>query len=161
MLMGIISDTHDRLSMVKKAVSLFKDENITAVLHAGDFISPFVVPFFKGFQVYGTFGNNDGEKKGLLTQFSTIEAAVTDYFCEVHTDELVISVTHGHIPGLLNVLIKSQQYDLIVTGHTHKPEIKKGHPVIINPGECCGYLSDRCTVAVFDTQKRKGEIIDL
>ena len=147
--------------MVQKAVSFFKDENITTVLHAGDFISPFVIPFFKGFQLYGAFGNNDGEKKGLLTQFRTIGATVMDYFCEVHTDDLAVSVTHGHIPGLLNVLIKSQLYDLIVTGHTHEPEITEGHPVIINPGECCGYLSDRCTVAVFDPQKRKGEIIDL
>lgn len=161
MLLGIISDTHDRLSMVKTAVSLFKEENITIMLHAGDFISPFVIPLFEGLQMYGTFGNNDGEKKGLLSQFHAIDAVVTDYFCEIKTDDLTVAVTHGHIPEILNVLIRSQLYDLIVTGHTHEPKIRGEHPIVINPGECCGYLSDRCTVAVFDTEKRKGEIIDL
>ena len=161
MFVGIISDTHDRLGVVKKAIPLFKEMDITTVLHAGDFISPFVVPLLGDFQVYGTFGNNDGEKKGLLTQFEDIGACVKEYFCEVHTDGLAIAVTHGHIHALLDVLTKSQLYDLIVTGHTHEASIREGEPVVINPGECCGYLSNHCTVAVFDTKKRKGEIIEV
>lgn len=161
MVIGIISDTHDRLGMVKKAISLFKEADITTVLHAGDYISPFVVPLLGDFQVYGTFGNNDGEKKGLLRQFDDIGAVVKEYFCEVHLDGLTIAVAHGHIHRLLDVLIESQLYGLIVTGHTHEADIREGEPVVINPGECCGYLSDRCTVAVFDTRKRKGEIIEV
>ncbi|MBU7016047.1 MAG: metallophosphoesterase [Theionarchaea archaeon] len=161
MLLGIISDTHDRLSMVRRAHSLFKERDITTIVHAGDFISPFVIPLFEGFRMYGTFGNNDGEKKGLLTKFSDVKAVVTDIFCEVRIDSLNIAVTHGHIPSLLELLLKSNQYDLIVYGHTHEPEIRGGNPILINPGECCGYLSDRSTVAIFDTEKRKGEIIDL
>jgi putative phosphoesterase len=161
MLLGIISDTHDRLSMVRKALTLFKERDITTLVHAGDFISPFVIPLFEGFHMYGTFGNNDGEKKGLLTTFNTIRAVVTDIFCEVRIDNLNIAVTHGHIPSLLELLLRSNQYDLIVYGHTHEPEIREGAPILINPGECCGYLSDRSTVVIFDTEKRKGEIVDL
>jgi putative phosphoesterase len=162
MLIGIISDTHDRLSAATKACSIFKEQNITTLLHAGDFIAPFVIPLFKDFNVYGTFGNNDGEKKGLLAQFSTIHAVVTDYFCEVYLDSLAIAVTHGHIPSLLNLLVASS-YDLVVTGHTHYPQITReaGSPVVINPGECCGYLTDTSTVAVFDTETQKGEIIEV
>jgi len=161
MLLGIISDTHDRLKVTKKAVALFKEAGITTLLHAGDFISPFVVPLLGDFQVYGTFGNNDGEKKGLLTKFDDIGACISEYFCEVRLDSLEIAVTHGHIPALLEVLLKSQLYDLVVTGHTHNPKLKEGKTVVINPGECCGYLSDRSTVAVFDTRKKKGEIIEI
>jgi putative phosphoesterase len=162
MLIGIISDTHDRLSATKKACSIFKDRDITTLLHAGDFIAPFVIPLFKDFKVYGTFGNNDGEKKGLLTQFNTIHAVVTEYFCEVYLDSLAIAVTHGHIPSLLSLLVASS-YDVVVTGHTHSPEItrKDRSPVVINPGECCGYLTDTSTVAVFDTGTRTGEIIEV
>lgn len=161
MLIGIISDTHDRLSAVRKACSLFKERDIHVLLHAGDFVAPFVIPLFREFLMYGTFGNNDGEKKGLLTRCSEIQATVTEYFCEVHLDGLTIAVTHGHIPSLRDLLITSHHYDLVVTGHTHEAEIREGEPLIINPGECCGYVSNRSTVVVFDTEKRKGEIIEV
>ncbi len=161
MLIGIISDTHDRLNTVKSACSVFKERDITTLLHAGDFIAPFVVPLFKDFKMYGTFGNNDGEKKGLLTKFSDIKATVTEYFCEVYLDSLTIAVTHGHILSLYNLLVNSKFYDLVITGHTHEPEIRESNPIVINPGECCGYLTDIATIAVFDTEKREGEIIEV
>jgi putative phosphoesterase len=161
MLVGIVADTHDRLRAVEQALSMFRERGVTTVLHAGDFISPFVVPLFKGFQVYGTFGNNDGEKKGLLTKFDEIQAIITEHFCEIHLNGARIAVTHGHVPPLLDLLVNSQLYDLVVCGHTHEPHIVEGTPLIINPGECCGYLTGKSTVAVFDTQKRKGEIIEI
>jgi hypothetical protein len=159
MLIGIIADTHDRLSTVEKACALFQDYGIDTLVHAGDFISPFVVPLFERFQIYGTFGNNDGEKQGLSIKFADIKAVVTDYFCEVSLGGISIAVTHGHIPSLLELLITSHQYDLVVTGHTHKPEMRAGSPAIINPGECCGYLSHNATIGIFDTKKREGKIV--
>jgi hypothetical protein len=161
MLIGILADTHDRLRMVQKACELFQAHNITILLHAGDFISPFVVPLFEQFTVYGTFGNNDGEKNGLSAKFADIEAVVTQYFCEVSLGGMSIAITHGHIPSLLELLTSSSRYDLVVTGHTHHPHIDPGPPIIINPGECCGYLSSDATVALFDTEKKEGEIVEI
>ncbi len=161
MFIGIVADTHDRLKTITKALSLFKERDITVILHAGDFISPFVVPLFKGFKVYGVFGNNDGEKKGLTATFDDINSVVTEYFCDIHLGGVSFAVTHGHIPALQELLVNSNQYDVVVCGHTHEPSIKEGNPLVINPGECCGYLSDRCTVAVFDTEKKKGEILEV
>jgi putative phosphoesterase len=158
---GIIADTHDRLPVIEKALSIFKKRDITTILHAGDFISPFTVPLFKNFQVYGVFGNNDGEKAGLANAFENIQAVVTQYFCQVEFDNIKIAVTHGHILPLLDLLVKSSAYDVVITGHTHEPDIMYDNPIIINPGECCGYLSNRCTAVIFDTGKRKGEIIEI
>jgi putative phosphoesterase len=42
MLLGLISDTHDNLSAVKKAVNYFNIKNVDIVLHAGDLIAHFV-----------------------------------------------------------------------------------------------------------------------
>ena len=161
MLIGIIADTHDRLAKVRDALSIFRKEDVAMVLHAGDFISPFVIPLFAGFQTYGVFGNNDGEKLGLLKKFAEIKGTVTDYFCPMTLDSCNIALTHGHIPELLALILRSGLYDLVITGHTHEPEIREGTPIVINPGECCGYLSDRSTIAVFDTQKKKGEILEI
>ncbi|MGD2072666.1 MAG: metallophosphoesterase [Candidatus Thorarchaeota archaeon] len=161
MLIGILADTHDRLRIVQKACDLFQTHDIDILLHAGDFISPFVVPLFEPFTVYGTFGNNDGEREGLSDKFANCGAVVTQYFCEVSLGGMAIAITHGHIPSLLDLLTTGCRYDLVVTGHTHRPEINPGPPIVINPGECCGYLSHGATVALFDTEKKEGKIIEI
>ena len=43
MKIGVLSDSHDNVHMVAKAVELFNDEGVVLVVHAGDFIAPFVV----------------------------------------------------------------------------------------------------------------------
>ena len=43
MKIGVFSDSHDNVPMVKKAVELFNNEGVELVIHAGDFIAPFVV----------------------------------------------------------------------------------------------------------------------
>lgn len=44
MRIGILSDTHDYLEMVDAAVGQLNRERVDLVLHAGDYISPFVIP---------------------------------------------------------------------------------------------------------------------
>ncbi|MBU6998573.1 MAG: metallophosphoesterase [Theionarchaea archaeon] len=161
MLIGIMADTHDRLTRVRKALSIFREEGIITILHAGDFISPFTIPLFSDFEVYGVLGNNDGERKGLFNAFSSIHGTLREYFVTAQLDSTNVCITHGHIPELLALILKSGLYDVVITGHTHEPEIREGTPIVINPGECCGYLSDRSTIAVFDTQKKKGEILEI
>ncbi len=47
MLVGVISDTHDNLPMIEKAVKRLNEEKVGLALHAGDYVSPFVIPKFK------------------------------------------------------------------------------------------------------------------
>jgi len=47
MIVGIISDTHDRLPMIDEAVKRLNEMNVELVLHAGDYIAPFVASHFK------------------------------------------------------------------------------------------------------------------
>ena len=46
MIIGAMSDTHDRIDAVDKAIIFFNSQQVTDVLHAGDLVSPFVVPLF-------------------------------------------------------------------------------------------------------------------
>jgi len=41
MKIGIMSDSHDNMNMVAKAVELFNQRGVSRVLHAGDIIAPF------------------------------------------------------------------------------------------------------------------------
>ena len=47
MLIGAISDTHDNLPQIEKAVKYLNEQKVDLVLHAGDYVAGFVIPKFK------------------------------------------------------------------------------------------------------------------
>ena len=77
MKIGIISDSHDDVDNVNRAIDIFEKENVKTVIHAGDIIYPPIIKEFKKLtdrdvEFFGIFGNNDGEKRGLENAFSYI-----------------------------------------------------------------------------------------
>jgi len=164
MLIGLISDTHDRLPYIEKAIKRLNEERVELVLHAGDYIAPFVASKFKELKadLIGVFGNNDGDKNLLLKKFSQIGAEIRGRFAEIIVDGLKIALLHGEEEELLKALINAENHDLLVHGHTHEAKIyRKGEMLIVNPGEVCGYLTGKSTIAVFDTQTKEARIITL
>jgi len=164
MKLGIISDTHDRLPLIDKAVERLNIEKAELILHAGDYIAPFVVSHFKPLKakLTGIFGNNDAELELLRKKFEEIGAHVYGRFKELKIDGIKIAMLHGEEETLLKSLINTGAYDVIVYGHTHEVNTyKKGGTLVINPGEICGYLSGNATVAILDTGTLEVEIISL
>ena len=43
MLIGVMSDTHDNVPLIEKAVALFNDRKVGFVIHAGDYVAPFAL----------------------------------------------------------------------------------------------------------------------
>lgn len=164
MIIGIMSDTHDHLSLLDKAVKRLNEEKIELVLHAGDYIAPFVVSHFKPLKarLVGVLGNNDGDKELLHKRFAEIGAEIRGKFAEVMVDELRVALLHGDEEDLLRSLIAVESHDVIVHGHTHEAKTyRKGKTIVINPGEVCGYLSEKSTVAVLNTKPLDAKIIHL
>ncbi len=164
MIVGIISDTHDRLPLLDKAVNRLNEERVELILHTGDYISPFVVPHFKPLKVglIGVFGNNDGDRELLKKQFSELGAEIRGRFTELIVDGLRIAMLHGDEEGLLRSLIHVESHDVIVHGHTHEAKTyRKGETLIINPGETCGYLTGKATIAKLNTQTLDVKIIPI
>jgi putative phosphoesterase len=165
MLIGVMSDTHDDIAQTKKAVSRFNREGVEQVLHAGDFISPFMIDTLKELKapLTGVFGNNDGDrlllerKSGMLPSMK-----ITGTFARIDMGGIRIGLVHGKDRELVEALTACGSLDLLVYGHTHRPEIRKeGSLLIVNPGEVYGHLTGRSTVALVDTVKRSAEIVDL
>jgi len=162
LLVGIMSDTHDCLPLIDKAVKKLQEEKVELVLHAGDYVSPFVIPHFKPFKgkFVGVFGNNDGDHEFLKRRFAEFGLEIRGEFAEVKIEGLRIALLHGGEPGgppgaseLLKSLISSECYDVIVHGHVHEAKAyRKGKTLTINPGEVCGYLSSKPSVAVLNTK---------
>jgi putative phosphoesterase len=165
MLIGLIADTHDCLPMVDKAVRRMNEENVDIVLHAGDYVSPFVIPRFKELKMklVGVFGNNDGDHELLRKRFSENERLeIRGNFAEATIDNLRFALLHGSEKELLKALIDGECFDVVVHGHSHNAEVyRKGRTLVVNPGEVCGYLSGKSTVALFDTAKREARIVEL
>ena len=164
MLVGLISDTHDRLPLIQKAVNIINEMNVKLVLHAGDYIAPFVASIFRQLEapLIGVFGNNDGDRALLKKKFSEFGADIRGDFAFVVVDGLRIALLHGDDNELMRSLLELESYDVLVSGHTHESKsYRKGNMLVVNPGEACGYLSDKATFAIIDTDKMEAEIIYL
>ncbi|MGD0070840.1 MAG: metallophosphoesterase [Candidatus Bathyarchaeia archaeon] len=165
MLIGVIADTHDNLPLVEKAVKYLNDQKVGLVLHAGDYVAGFVIPKFKQLncKLIGVFGNNDGDHELLKKRFSeTTNCTIHDRFAAVEVEDYKIALLHGDELELLNAIIDSGYFNAVIHGHSHNKSIeKKGKTLAINPGELCGYLTGKPTLALLDTSKNEAKIMEL
>ncbi|MGA2642086.1 MAG: metallophosphoesterase [Spirochaetia bacterium] len=163
MKIGILSDTHDHMPNIDRAVELFSKIGVEAVIHAGDFCSPFTLPQFKpladkGLKMYAVFGNNDGDR-ALLVRRGGEFCSFADGSRIVTLDGRTFAVMH--YPDLADDLFRSGAYDVVVYGHDHKRRVEGGAKKLINPGTCAGYLADAATVAVLETSGLRVDILNL
>lgn len=165
MRIGILSDTHDNLGMVDTAVRQLNRERVDLVLHAGDYVSPFVIPRLANLHspMIGVVGNNDGDHQALAARFAEHEGlSLRGGFATVTAGGMCIGLLHGDDRELLQGLIGRKAFDVVVHGHTHKAEVREfGATLVVNPGEACGYLTGKPTIAVIDTSNRDVELLSL
>lgn len=165
MLIGAISDTHDNLPLIEKAVQTLNTQKVGLVLHAGDYVAGFVIPKLAKLNcpLIGVFGNNDGDHELLKKRFSeTTNCTIHDRFAQITIERHRIALLHGHETELLNAIVDSGYFDVVIHGHSHDKNIEqKGKTLSINPGELCGYLTDQPTIAILDTVKQQARIIEL
>ncbi|MBE43945.1 MAG: metallophosphoesterase [Thaumarchaeota archaeon] len=161
MKIGVIADSHDHMSNIRRAVQLFKDKKVNFVIHVGDYINAGTIKIFQGLKLIGVFGNNDGDKFRLVNAFSQIGGEIKGDFCEIEQDGIKFAVYHGTEPQLRDALIECKKYDVVIYGHTHVLENTKiGKTLVINPGTAHGF-GDKATVLIFDTQTKQPEFIEL
>lgn len=161
MLIGLISDTHDHVPHIQKAVEIFREKAVEFVIHAGDYCSPFTIPYFKNLNLKGIFGNNDGDKFLLVSKFQEAGAEINGEFMKLEIDGLKIAVYHGTYPDITEALNLCGKYDVVISGHTHETVQKKvGETLVINPGTAHGF-EGKATIAILNTESREVDFINL
>lgn len=158
MKIGVISDSHDRLDYLKKAISILKDENISTLIHLGDYVSPFTIPLLKINKVWGVFGNNDGDKLLLKKKAEEMDIKLLQSPASIELEGRKIVFMHE--PYEIGAFRKSGLYDVILYGHTHEKAIKE-NPLTVNPGELCGWLTGKGTFAIVDLSMLLAEFITI
>lgn len=159
MKVGVLSDSHDHLPLLRKALEVLQKEGAELILHAGDYVAPFSVAVLAELSVpwWGVLGNNDGEILGI---FQKSEGRIKAPFLELEERGYRIFVSHFYQPAKL--ALASGHYDLVVYGHTHEAIIKEeGRTILVNPGEVCGLLSGRPTVALCDLKEKVAKLLDI
>ncbi len=145
MLIAVMSDSHDNIWNLEKAVDIIKEREADMVIHCGDFVAPFTLKYLEsaGVPVHGVFGNNDGDQH-LLTKISLIECSnitLHGLFGAVDMGAWKVAFTHQRETAW--GLIKSGLYDLACYGHTHVHHVEKvGGKLLLNPGEVMGKDGD-------------------
>lgn len=157
-MIGIMSDSHDNIPNIRKAVELFNQANCRLVIHAGDIVAPFAAQELKNLRcpVKAVFGNCDGEKEGLTRAFQEIG--------EIKAAPLIftfenLSFLVSHYPVEAD---SCPEADVIIFGHTHRSQINRdGDRLLINPGETCGWVKGVATVALLDPNTRVVDVLIL
>ena len=160
--LGVMSDSHDNVPMVHRAVEIFNQRGVDLVAHAGDFVAPFAVAPLADLncRVVAVFGNNDGERVGLAKRF---EAGIGEVHPNLAPAELGgRRIAAVHYPELGEPIARGDAYDLVIYGHTHRIDVRSvGDCLLLNPGEVGAWLTGRATVAVVDMDTLEVEILDL
>jgi len=158
MLIALMSDSHDNMPALHRAVQFCNDRHVDHVLHAGDLVAPFVNRALKNLKAPITivFGNNDGERHGLRTMF---EGKIFDPPHELTLDGKRVLMLHA--PILLETLRQSKKYDLILYGHLHEIEVSEEPTLVVNPGEVGGWLSGKSTLALWNTDSNEVQIVEI
>ncbi len=156
-----MSDSHDNVDAIKTAVRFFNEVKCTLVLHAGDFVAPFAARELGKLscQIKAVFGNCDGEKKGLkkaVASFGEIQRAPLIFTYE--NREFLL--THTQFAN--ERYLRTEKYDVIIYGHTHKPDVRRVRDtLLINPGETGGWLTGKNTVVLLNPVLLEAELVFL
>ena len=162
MKIAVMSDTHDHLENIEKAVAMINDMGADMLVHCGDLCSPFVIDRLAEFYgpVHIVFGNNDGDRI-TIDKFGRRFENITIHgiFGRVETARGDIAITHW--PEFAAGLASTGDYRAVFSGHTHiRTRTDKGDSVHINPGDMMG-LMEKPGFAVFDMESGDLENISL
>lgn len=169
MRIAIISDIHNNEVNLKKVLSYCADNKIKQIICCGDLASKETLDFlcdnFSG-EIFYTFGNMDN---GQLCDFEFVpeykNAKIFKNFGEEEFENKKIAFVH--FPDIAKKLCKSEKYDLVFFGHTHKPWVSSVKTTadrglkkctMLNPGNVAGEIYPP-TFAIWNTNDDKFELI--
>ncbi|MBR9675646.1 YfcE family phosphodiesterase [Candidatus Woesearchaeota archaeon] len=130
----ILSDTHEHVEVLKKALKKIKKLKPELIIHLGDLICPPMLDFFKDYKDFRlVFGNCDGEKQGLRAKAKAYGWDEPKEFLNFEFENKKFFAAHQ--PHKTESAIETQRYDYVLHGHTHNArDEKNGKTRIINPG---------------------------
>lgn len=167
MKVAVISDIHDHIENLKKALAEIKAQKCQSIICCGDICAPFTIKILASSHLptYSVFGNNDGDQAGLVLESSgkVVFSPVSREQFELDLGDKKIAVIH--YPQFARILAVVGKYDAVFYGHDHLKNLETINKTILcNPGPVCGIIKgDYATAsfAIFDTDKNSIDFVTL
>lgn len=163
MKIGILSDTHNNIENLNKALARLRQEDVNVLIHCGDFTDPEVARLLYGFRVHAVFGNGDyasGFIRQILLEQDRLSSAGLVYSGVLGGAR--IAATHGHLPGKTAELARSGQFDYVFTGHSHLHiDQRFGETRLINPGSLGGKRSEPRQFCLLNLETGEARFIEV
>jgi len=160
MKIGVISDSHDHLENLNKAINIVQVKGCQVLIHCGDFCAPFIMDElakFKG-EIHCVFGNTD-DRFNTPKKAEALGIKFHGDFAELEISGKKIAV--NHYPNIAKALASSDLYDAVFYGHNHTASREKiGNTLLLNPGEIMG-RKGRVSLAIYDTEVNDIEFVDI
>ncbi len=164
MRIGVLSDTHNHIGNLLKALRLFKEEGITTLVHCGDMVNVTTAQQMAGFDVIYVNGNMDDSAEAVNDTLWMLNPN-NETPGAVYSSKLAgvaIGVTHGHLAGKLEELLRSRRHAFVFTGHTHRQRDEMiGKTRVINPGALGGARYGARTVCLVDLESRDVRFVEI
>ena len=149
-LIGILSDTHDRVDAMAAAMKLLRERGAEFFIHCGDVGSERVIDHLAGVPAAFVFGNTDWDRATLARYAEKMGVACYGSFADLELGGKKVAVIHGDDFKLKQCLLCEQRHDYLLQGHTHlRADERVGKVRLINPGAL--HRAREKTVALLDT----------
>lgn len=169
MRIAVISDTHDNIPNLEKALAWINSQSISLIIHCGDLCAPSIltevlVKKFSG-SIHLIYGNVGDRKllKEKVKKFKNIKFYGDKGEIKINKKKIAFI----HYPEEAEKIAKSGKYDLVFYGHNHRPweeekklKTKNGKLKtirLVNPGNLAGMFY-KATFAIYDTKTDKLEL---
>jgi putative phosphoesterase len=154
MLIGILSDSHGRFEITRRAVELLRSRGAEYLIHCGDVGDENIIDLLAGNAPPAAFvwGNNDYDRERLATYARSVGVLCVDIFGRLELGGKRIAVTHGDHLALMKQVTNEQSADYLLVGHTHVMVDRRTNGVrVINPGALYRASAKTCALLQTDT----------
>ncbi len=155
MTIAVLSDIHDNIWNLERAMEKVNQREAEVILFLGDFCAPFTLAqmaqTFRG-ELHCVFGNNDGDPF-LLSQIAAKHDHVTLHgqFADLSFDQRHLAL--NHYPAIAEPIARSGVYDAVFSGHDHTQYVRNFGPSLwANPGEIMGRFGEP-SFGIYETQQ--------
>ncbi len=137
---AVVSDIHDHVWNLQKALQIIKEQKCKAIIFCGDFCAPFTAGILSesGLPIYACFGNNDEDQFAISEKLKAVQLwPLTKEFAEMELDSRKIAFCHYP---------------------------KLGKTLLANSGSICGIISGKpaqASFGIYDTKSNNYSQVNL
>lgn len=164
---GLLSDSHGRAEITRRAVDRLLENGAEVLVHLGDVETVQVLDALavarpggdEQMPAYVVFGNTDYDSDRLSRYANDLGLIVSHPMGRLATPRGVLAFCHGHQPRLLSDAL-AEPVAYLCHGHTHRAKDERhGRTRVINPGAL--FRARPKTVALLDAKNDRLRFLQL